>query len=169
METIRVLEVFDELEALKTEVMDIYLAHKNQENQVILQTNVEGVEDWHTGVGQVEHLENKLENDYVHIQPSLKGSLLEKYITKYGGFRTRIMGMTTKSSYSVHSDFTSRVHIPIVTNFHAWMIWPHLHKCHHLRAGVIYWTDTTKKHTAINGSLTDERIHVVMCVDYPPT
>ena len=33
METIRVLEVFNELEALKKEVMDIYLVHKNQENQ----------------------------------------------------------------------------------------------------------------------------------------
>lgn len=168
METIRVLEVFEDFEALKQEVMEIYTAHKNLENQVILQTNVEGVEDWHTGVGQVEHLEDKMENDYIYLQPSLKGTLLEKYILKYGGFRTRIMGMSPKSSYSIHSDYTSRIHIPIITNNHCWMVWPHLQKCVHMRERVVYWTDTRKKHTAINGSLTDERIHVVMCVEHPP-
>ncbi len=168
MEVIRVLEVFEEHEALKKEVMEIYLAHKNPENQVILQTKVEGIEDWHTGVGQVESLETKMENDYIHVQPSLKGSLIEKYILKYNGFRTRIMGMSPKSSYSTHADYTSRIHIPIITNTHSWMIWPHMQRCAHLRESVIYWTDTRKKHTAVNGSLTDERIHIVMCVENPP-
>ena len=171
MEIIKALEVLDPKTAKKliTEVLDAYEKHQDGSGQVILQTNRQGVEDWHTGVGQVEALEDKTEDDFVHIQPSLQGSLIEKYIKKYKGFRARIMAMNPKSSYTVHKDFTPRVHIPIVTNQNAWMVWPNHQRCFQLKAGAVYYTDTTKHHTALNGSMDEVRIHIVMCIEPPLT
>jgi hypothetical protein len=169
MEIIKALEVIDPKSAKKLtiEVLDAFERHQDGSGQVILQTNQDGVEDWHTGVGQVEALETKMENDFVFIQPSLKGTLIEQYIKKYNGFRTRIMAMSPKSSYTVHKDYTPRVHIPIVTNPNAWMVWPNHQRCYHLRDGAVYYTDTTKPHTALNGSLDEVRIHIVMCIETP--
>jgi hypothetical protein len=171
MKSVKLLEIIKDFQELKKEVLDVFYKNIREENstQIMCQTNQPGVEDWYTGVGRVESLENKHEDDYFHIQPSLKGSLIEKYILKYNGFRTRIMSMPPKSVYTVHADNTPRIHIPIVTNEHCWMVWPFEQECHHLNESFSYLTDTKKIHTAFNGSLTSHRIHIVMCVDNPPT
>jgi hypothetical protein len=166
---VKTINIVDDFNKLRFEVLDLFAKHGKQENQIILQSNKEGVEDWYTGIGRVEDLKEKEEDDYVHIQPSLKGSLIEKYILKYNGFRTRIMNLPPKTVYTVHADATKRIHIPIVTNKHSWMTWPHINYCIQLKEGLIYETDTTIAHTAFNGSLTSHRIHIVMCVDNPPT
>lgn len=165
MDYIKVLENFDRYAELKEQVLELYYRLKPENYQLILQTKEEGVEDWFSGSGMIEQLGDKTEDDFVHVQPSLKGTLLEEIIVKHNAFRTRIMCMPPKSSYSVHRDYTPRIHIPITTNFHSWMLWPHYHKCYHLREGVVYWTDTRLKHSAMNGSLVEDRIHIVMCVD----
>lgn len=153
-----------DFEKLKLEVLDSLEKYAGEENQIILQTLQEGLEDWHTGVGKVEQLDVKMENDYFHIQPSLAGTELEKIMKRYSAFRTRIMRMPPKFCYSVHEDATPRIHIPIVTNNQAWMVWPYESKTILLREGLTYWTDTTRHHTFFNGS-DDYRIHLVMCVD----
>lgn len=166
---LKIIEVIKDFKELRAEVLEIFKNHGIDQNQIILQTNKEGTEDWFSGIGRVEDLEGKIEDDYVHVQPSLKGSLIEKYILKYNGFRTRIMNLPPKVVYTVHADATKRVHIPIVSNKHSWMIWPHHDYCIQLKEGFSYETDTTLIHTAFNGSPMSHRMHIVMCVDNQPT
>lgn len=156
-----------DFDKLKDEVLDCLEKHAEDQNQIILQTLDCGVEDWHTGCGRVEQLDIKMENDYVHVQPSLAGTELERLMKQYGAFRTRIMRMPPKFCYSVHEDATPRIHVPIITNNQAWMVWPYESKTFLLREKLIYWTDTTKHHTFLNGS-DEYRIHLVMCVEGLP-
>jgi hypothetical protein len=169
VQPVKVVEVIKDFKELRAEILELYNKYGNDSNQIILQTNKEGVEDWYSGIGRVEDLPEKIEDDYVHIQPSLKGSLIEKYILKYKGFRTRIMNLPPKVVYTVHADSTKRIHIPILSNKHSWMIWPHYDYCIQLKEGFSYETDTTLVHTAFNGSPMSHRMHIVMCVDNPLT
>jgi len=70
-----------------------------------------------------------------------------------------------KSCYSIHQDYTPRVHIPIVSNTNNVMVWPSDNVNHTLLTGRAYWTDTTKNHTFVNADSLIERIHLVMCVE----
>lgn len=133
-------------------------------NQIICQTLTENVEDWFTGTGKVNDLLEKDEKKYKYVQPSLEGTEIQKLIDQHNAFRTRIMIMPGRHSYSVHNDVTPRIHVPIISNPQAWMIWPFDSVCTRLSEGFVYWTDTTKEHTFMNGS-TEQRIHLVMCVE----
>ena len=146
------------------EVESIIEKFGQDKTQIICQTLEEGVEDWVTGTGKVSELAVTDETQYKYIQPSIHGSVLESIILKHQAFRTRIMIMPGRSSYSVHKDRTPRIHIPIITNLDSWMIWPFKQHCRRLDAGFAYWTDTTQNHTFLNGSL-ETRIHLVMCVN----
>lgn len=162
-ELVKILGPANNFTKLRQEVLECFEKYSNGNNQIMLQTLQEGVEDWCTGVGSIEKLNIKQEDDYLHIQPSLKGSLIEELILGLKGYRTRIMRMKPISCYSVHKDFSPRVHIPITTNAESFMIWPIHQVTTQLKPGIIYWTDTTKSHTAINGGDTD-RIHIVTCI-----
>jgi hypothetical protein len=165
LQPVKVIDIIENFKELRLEVLKLFGKYSNNGNQIILQTNKEGNEDWYSGIGRVEDLPNKIEDDYVHIQPSLKGSLIEKYILKYKGYRTRIMNLPPRQVYTVHADATKRIHIPIISNKHSWMVWPHNNYCVHLKEGFSYETDTTVVHTAFNGSMNAHRLHIVMCVD----
>jgi len=149
---------------LSKEVLDLVTTINPEGNQIICQNVNPDTESWDTGIGRIEELEVAQEKEYTHIHSKLSGSCLEEIIKKYNGFRTRIMVMNSKSCYSVHADPTPRIHIPIVTSPQCWMIWPHHNTCHQLHPGHTYWTDTSKRHTFINGGL-EQRIHIVMCVN----
>jgi hypothetical protein len=167
MEILKLLDECENFALFKEEVLTAIKTHsrKGEDNsQFMLQTLEEGQEDWHTGVGRVEQLEVKMENDYVHIQPSLKGTMIEKMLLKYNGYRARIMVMHPRNVYTVHADSTARIHIPVVTNMNCWMVWPFNQRCYQLKAGYVYQTDTTKRHTFFNGDMTQTRIHIVMCI-----
>lgn len=161
---VKLIEPVIDFALLSKEVKDIVSTLGQNVGQIMCQTAVDGVEDWQTGTGKVSNLPNKLENQYKYIQPSLKNSYISTIIDQYNGFRTRIMMLSSRKCYSVHYDLTPRIHIPIVTNQDCWMIWPYENSCNILEKGNIYWTDTTKYHTFINGGLT-ERIHLVLCVN----
>ena len=167
MEILKHLDEVKNFDKLKQEVLDAIKQHSvagGDNSQFMLHTLAEEVEDWHTGVGRVEDLDVKLENDYIYVQPSLKGTMLESLLKKYNGYRARIMIMPPRSVYTVHADFTERIHVPITTNMNAWMVWPFNQRCYQLKAGYVYKTDTTKRHTFFNGDMTQTRIHIVMCI-----
>ena len=147
-----------------TEINDIIQTAGFVNNQIICQTLEEGQEDWHTGIGRIEELEIQSEKKYCNINPKLKGSELEEIILRHNAYRTRIMSMPARQCYSIHADPSKRIHIPLITNSQAWMIWPTLSECHHMPRGTVYLTDTTKPHTFINAH-TENRIHIIMCVD----
>jgi len=158
------LEKITDFNLLVEEVQDLIKRVGLSENQLICQGREQDGEDWHLGTGSLLELEHKEEDTYKYIFPSLKGTVLEKYIKKYNGYRTRIMNVSPRNCYSIHRDPTPRIHIPIVTNKDAWMVWPHYNECHHMGLGHTYWADTTKFHSFMNAGAED-RIHIIMCVD----
>ena len=165
MEPIKLLGSVEDFKNLKEEIMSIVSTRLTDLNQISLQTLTDD-EDWYSGIGSLLKLKNTSEHAYRFIQPGLKGSVIESIIKQYGGFRTRIMNMKPRSCYSVHSDFSYRIHIPIITNEQCWMVWPYGNNCFNLKEGNVYRTNTKASHSAFNGSIAD-RIHLVMCVSKP--
>jgi hypothetical protein len=115
-------------------------------------------------VGRIDQLPHKIENEYRYLNKSLKGSEIEKLINHYSGTRARVMLLNPTMCYTLHSDPTPRIHIPIITNSKCFMIWPSENFLTTLPAGMAYWTDTRKPHTFFNAS-EQKRIHIVMCSD----
>lgn len=159
---VKLLGSVNNFDQIKTEVLNV--VEQINSNQIMCQSLVTDPNNWLTGIGRIQQLNNSNEREYCVVNSALKGSIIEYYINKFQAFRTRIMVMPGKHCYSIHPDLTPRIHIPIITNSQAWMIWPYSNQCHSLKAGNIYWTDTRKFHTFINGDTTT-RIHLVLCVD----
>ena len=160
---IKPLGICESFDKLRSEILSLITCLGTDKTQIICQTIEKNSKDWITGIGSIYDLEHKDEHLYVNRNCNLKNTLIESLINKSHGFRTRIMIMPPKTCYSIHADPTPRIHIPIITNTQSWMIWPMQSACYHLQERLIYWTDTTKNHTFLNGGI-ENRIHLVMCV-----
>lgn len=145
---------------IKQEVLEIIKEVGFKSNQIICQSLKETPDDWYTGIGRVDSLEDQREEEYSYINSALKGTKLESLIQQYNCFRTRIMLLPFRQCYSIHADPTPRLHLPIITNSQCWMIWPIHNQCFRMLPGDLYYADTTLTHTFINGSEQD-RIHIV--------
>ena len=76
--------------------------------------------------------------------------------------RVRILKLDSRASLSYHRDPEARLHIPIITNPGALMIVEN--EVHHMKAdGSVYYMDTTRYHTALNGG-NQPRIHLVATI-----
>ena len=71
------------------------------------------------------------------------------------------MKLEHKECLSWHKDYNDRLHIPIITHDGCFMIIEK--QIEHLEANKLYFTETTKYHTAINGSFRP-RVHFVACI-----
>lgn len=142
-----------------------------KEKQISLQYSTRDQDDpWYSGVGS--NWEEKdghwritqLDEDVSFINPALRGSYIEWIFENlpFRPIRSRLMRMDSKRCYSVHRDPTARWHIAIKTDRHALFVFTEDQKVVHIPAdGHPYFVDTTREHTALNGS-TEERIHLVM-------
>jgi hypothetical protein len=160
---VEMLKPVENFKKLRTEVFELIDRLNLSSNQISCQGLAPRENNWISGNGRIEELEEE-EKLYTHINLDLIDTYIGNIITEFNAFRTRIMIMPEKSCYSIHADPTKRIHIPLCANDQCWMIWPVDQGCFRLYEGLIYLTDTTKKHTFINGS-TQRRIHLVMCVD----
>lgn len=86
--------------------------------------------------------------------PYINSIMLERNLV-----RTRIMKMKPKTCYLWHADKTKRLHIPIITHPHCFLLIDN-ERIHIPATGEAYVIDTTKNHTALNCSKID-RIHIV--------
>ena len=76
--------------------------------------------------------------------------------------RIRILKLNSRASLSYHRDPEARLHIPIITNPAALMIVDK--EAYHMKAdGGVYYVDTTKYHTALNGG-NEPRVHLVATI-----
>lgn len=76
--------------------------------------------------------------------------------------RVRVLKLNPRTSLSYHRDPEARLHIPIITNPGALMVVDK--EAFHMEAeGGVYYVDTTKYHTALNGG-TSDRIHLVATI-----
>tara|TARA_B100000497_G_scaffold125748_2_gene162910 strand:+ start:2261 stop:2779 length:519 start_codon:yes stop_codon:yes gene_type:complete len=127
--------------------------------------NIHESQTWYQGCGQITHLMPKFMNkDFTVINENLKGSYLEYVIKElqktYAIGRARIMRLEPRKCMSLHVDLSKRIHIPVITNLDALMIINN--EVHHMPAdGSAYLTDTTKRHTALNASKDEERLHLL--------
>jgi len=149
---------------IRTEVENIIQTSDFSNGQLMCQTLEEGSTDWHTGIGNLKNIVEKKEHSYKFINPILQGTEIEKLILKHNGYRTRILALKPGQCYSIHNDLSMRIHLPIITNDHCWMIWPKHSECHQLKEGNVYLTNTKEYHTFFNGSKNHTRIHLLMCI-----
>ena len=76
--------------------------------------------------------------------------------------RVRILKLDSRSSLSYHRDPENRLHIPIITNPGALMIVES--RAYHMKAdGSVYYMNTMKYHTALNGG-NEPRVHLVATI-----
>ena len=84
---------------------------------------------------------------------------INSIITEHKLIRTRLMKMAPKACYLWHKDLTKRLHIPVKTNTHCFLLIDN-DRIHIPATGEAYIIDTTKKHTAVNCS-KESRTHIV--------
>lgn len=117
--------------------------------------------DWHSGVGHSSDKGFK-ETDYDTLNTSDHWELT-KFIKENNLYRTRILKLPPGRCYSYHMDWSPRIHLAVITHPHCFIA--EGNELFHIPAdGHAYLVDTTKPHTALNGSLDLERIHIVGCV-----
>jgi len=139
----------------------------NYDSQIAIQTDDSSIDNWYAGTGQSQAKTNKWEHSFCHIQPSLRGTVIEAYLKwlDIPVFRTRIMMSRPKGCYSIHKDYSPRLHLPLMTNKQCnFLITDPLTMFHLPADGTTTWVDTTKQHTFMNGS-TEQRLHLVMIVE----
>jgi hypothetical protein len=98
------------------------------------------------------------------LNPYFKGTIFEEIINRFSLKRTRLMWINPGCCYTMHTDATMRLHIPIYTNDQAFLIFKE-GIVRHIPAGHIYIVDTRKEHTAMNGSLDQPRLHFVGAIE----
>ena len=138
----------------------------NLDSQIAIQTNDDTTENWLAGTGKSVAKTPEWEHLFNKIQPSLRGTPLDQYLQwlDVPVYRTRIMMSKPKGCYSIHRDYSPRLHLPLVTNDQCnFLITEPLTMFHLPADGITTWVDTTKQHTFMNGS-TEQRLHLVMIV-----
>lgn len=138
----------------------------NPDGQIAIQTDDPSINNWYSGIGKSQAKTNQWEHRFCHIQPELRGTPVDEYIKWLGVpvYRARIMLSKSKTCYSVHRDYSPRLHLPLVTNTQCnFLITEPLQFFHMPADGTTTWVDTTKPHTFMNGSL-ENRFHLVMII-----
>jgi len=110
-------------------------------------------------VGSINKIQKYKESDF--IVPIFDVPYINSIMAELKMFRTRIMILKPRECYTYHYDFSQRIHIPVITNESCFIV--ENRQLRHLPAdGNYYVVDTTKMHTALNGSRDNEdRLHIV--------
>lgn len=116
------------------------------------------------GVGKIGDLLPFLETDFTENLFVEHMPYTYKVLDSLKACRMRIMGMAPRRCYSYHQDESKRIHIPIVTHRKCFLAFED--GLHHLPAnGSYYVVDTTRPHSAFNGSQKCHRVHLVGVFD----
>jgi hypothetical protein len=125
------------------------------------QTGLQYAKNLDIWLGATDRTKIKSHN-FSHINPFFENSIFENIIKKYKLFRTRFLWLNFQSCYSMHFDDTPRIHVPLITNPDAFIVFKS-GLVQHLEIGKVYWVNTREMHTAINGGI-EPRLHLVGCV-----
>lgn len=106
-----------------------------------------------------EKLYNRLHASYQQSYIAQLSNILNLKI-----YRMRWMKLAGKGCYSLHRDWTRRLHIPIITSPGAYLLFQNPMELIHIEANHAYIVDTTKVHTAMN-TADETRVHLIACID----
>lgn len=120
---------------------------------------IEGGDIWLSAVGKSKGREL----EYDKLNPLYAGTIFEAIIKQFNLKRTRLMWVSARSCYSMHSDTTPRVHVPIITYPDSYFVFKHKPPLH-LSLGSIYRVDTRLPHTFMNCS-ENPRLHLVGAIE----
>lgn len=141
---------------------------ESEKNQLSLKhTDTASGNLWHFGLGSFrteKALSNLSQKDFTILNQELTNTYIEKVyktISKdYKIGRFRIMALPGQKCMTLHYDATQRIHIPLLTNENCLMIIKD--RVYHMPAdGSAYFTDTFKRHTALNANWDFLRLHLV--------
>jgi hypothetical protein len=135
-----------------------WLTHREKKYQTGLQ-HLLGEDPWTSAVGKSRGNDAKIDQ----LNPFFKNTIFETLINKYNLKRTRLLYVNPKECYSMHQDFTPRIHIPLITNKDCYFVFRD-HGIHHFSLGNVYWVDTRHHHTFMNCS-DEQRLHLVGVVE----
>ena len=152
------LDITPLLECYKNLENDIQWSEFQTGKQVGLQHRKDG-NPWSDAVGQVKAGVNNGWDQELLINPLFKDTPFEYYIKKYKLRRTRLMWIKPLACYSMHRDYTPRLHIPLITNPNCYFVFKEK-GLFNMPAGHAYWVDTTKEHSAMNCS-NQWRLHLI--------
>lgn len=101
----------------------------------------------------------EVESSFDNLNVLYKDTIFEKIINQYNLKRTRFIWLGANACYTFHKDTSPRIHVPIITNDQAFIIFKS-GLIEHLSIGKVFWTDTRLEHTANNGG-DQWRLHLV--------
>lgn len=148
------LECFQKLEA---QIQWTTYGHKSRQAGM---QYLDGEDEWTSAIGKRDR--NKMEASYVLTTSLFKGTILEEFMQEFNLSRARLMWVEPFSTYSMHTDASPRIHLPLITNPNCYFVFKEEQVIEHMPINGIYWVDTVKLHTFINCS-GDPRLHIVGC------
>lgn len=151
-----------DLDQLRIETEKLLWDANLQKSNLQVSIQTDGADDWANSSGSRPGVSESI---WDKIHPSLKGTWWETDFfpsLPWKVYRTRIMVQEGRRCYSIHTDDNPRLHIAITTSNQARFIFTNPPEITHIPAdGHVWWVDTRKEHTAINGSM-DVRVHLLM-------
>lgn len=153
-----------DLERLKAEAHTLMFDQANGVYHTQRSLQTDGSADWDSGTGSRPNTD---ESVWDKLHPELAGTWWQDFFAKlpFKVYRARLLTIHPRTCYSIHTDRTPRIHIAIDTHPQARFIFTTPPAFQHIPAdGHVWWVDTTKEHSAMNGSLKP-RIHFVACLD----
>lgn len=141
-----------DLEKIEREVQMLPMS----DHQIYLQGTHEGMDPIEPTRGSNYLQVDK--NELAYSVPLFPMPYINSLMEHYDLVRTRVMMMKPRMCYSYHKDRTKRLHIPLVTNPHCFLVVET--EAIHLPRGGMYIVDTTKMHTAFN-AWDRVRVHIV--------
>ena len=155
LETINTQEILKNFNLLEEKII---WTDFSQGRQTGLQYKL-GEDFWTSSVGKSQGAEL----EYTELNPFFKDTIFETIIEKYNLKRTRLMWVNQKSCYSLHSDETARIHIPLITDPECYFLFKP-GSLHHLPTDSVWWVNTKLRHTFLNCS-EHPRLHLVGVID----
>lgn len=153
-----------DLARLKTEAHSLMFDSTNGVYSTQRSLQTDGSADWDISTGSKPDID---ESVWDKLHPELAGTWWEEFFATLPlkVYRARLLTIQPRTCYSIHTDRTPRIHIAIDTHPQARFIFTNPPALRHIPAdGHAWWIDTTKEHSAMNGSLKP-RIHFVACLD----
>lgn len=160
-----------DLPRLKEAVFQIIAKYPfNTINQLNLTSPSETEQSVYQGIGSIYNRETKVwlarESDFIFFNKEFESNYLFEVYTALKEFipwnigRVRIMKLEPKRCYSFHRDDDYRVHIALETNPQCFLMFMPGPYVNIPADGTLFFTNTMKTHSAMNGGMTD-RYHLV--------